>query len=86
MLLIEINLLTIKSIGVGSSLHKNWVSLLLYKNAGFSEILSDKYELFLDNNSLLELINKIKKNKNFNYFENKLNLNKLFFDEFNQYK
>ena len=62
------------------------VPLLLYKNAGFSEILSDKYELFLDNNSLLELINKIKKNKNFNYFENKLNLNKLFFDEFNQYK
>jgi len=62
------------------------IPLLIYKNAGFSEILDDKYDLFLDKCELPKLINTLKNNKNRNFYTNKIDLNKIFFKEFDQYK
>jgi len=61
------------------------IPLIIYKNAGFSEILGPKYELYLDNVDLFNSIKLVVGNGSRNYYSSRINFKLEFFKEFDKY-
>jgi len=61
------------------------IPLIIYKNAGFSEILGPEYELYLDNVDLFNSIKLVVGNGSRNYYSSRINFKLEFFKEFDKH-
>ena len=63
------------------------IPVVLYRNCGFAEILSNNYEFFINNQKTDQIINKLLKYResNLNVYKNKVNLKKISINNFKKY-